>query len=578
MTTAEANLRSAQLLIESLSRWGVDYFVLCPGSRSSPLAVALALTQERQVVHYDERGGAYHAVGHIRATGRPAAVITTSGTAAANLFPAVVEASLDHLPLIAVTADRPPELQNCGANQTIDQTRLFGDFARTFIDLSCPDGTDESDAFVPMLMNSLEAAFDREAGPGPVHVNCRYRKPLVPGPESTEPLNPADPSLPPEVSANVWGTGRETPDEVVDTVARTLKSARAGLLVVGRLETDHDRQAALDLSRALGWPTVADITSGLRFTRDLNLIDYYDLLLSSNSFSESHRVDTVLHVGGQVVSQHLLDFVRDSSPRAYIRNSADHKVFDPEQTVTEPLFYDNRSFCARLAERMENSGEVVESWTKANEQVASVLEQAIDTHDVLTEPVVARKIGRALDADHALFVASSMPIRDLNAFVSTDAGVVPVGANRGVSGIDGTLASAAGFAIGLDRPTTLLIGDQGFLHDLNSLSLAKTAQSLTIVLVNNGGGRIFEQLPIAEHGKLVDTHFAAAHTLTFEKIADMYGINYELTTTPEQFDDAYGRALSANRTTIIEASVDPRASREHHRDILRTVRAALERE
>jgi 2-succinyl-5-enolpyruvyl-6-hydroxy-3-cyclohexene-1-carboxylate synthase len=592
MNRARANLLAAQLMIEELRRHGVSYFCLCPGSRSTPLAVALALeTRVAGVVHYDERGAAFHALGYTRATGQPAAVITTSGTAAANLFPAVVEASMDHLPLIVITADRPPELQDCGANQTINQVRLFGDYVRAFVDPGCPDDPNNSDnpaSIVSAVDEALNAACHDKERRGPVHINCRYRKPLVPEPSETGPLDMSDVASYPSLSEwakneHVLNSTAEDNRSLSTDIARELvgiiTGAESGLLAIGRLESDRDRQAALELSQALGWPTVADITSGLRLANNPYSAHHYDLLLASDKFCERHVVDTVLHIGGQFVSKRLLGFIEQSKPITYIHNSADGKPFDPAHVVTRTISCDNASFCTELAQQISTPGKITHTndWLNGSRLVGTILDDKTVTANTLTEAAIARMISQAQSTATAVFVASSMPIRDLDMFAAHTAGIVPVGSNRGVSGIDGTLASAAGYAVGLGRPTTLLIGDLAFLHDLSSLSLiADLPVSLTIVVINNNGGRIFEQLPIARHTDILSPYFVAPHDLSFEKIAETFGIEYKSVTTSDQFQTAYTQMQTTDKPAIIEAIVDPDRSGEHRQMIIDTVRTAID--
>ncbi|MCD6248854.1 MAG: 2-succinyl-5-enolpyruvyl-6-hydroxy-3-cyclohexene-1-carboxylic-acid synthase [candidate division Zixibacteria bacterium] len=590
MNTDQANLQAAQLIIEELHRYGVNYFCICPGSRSTPLAVALAQeTRVAQVVHHDERGAAYHALGYTRATGQPTVVITTSGTAAANLFPAVVEASLDHLPLVVITADRPPELQDCGANQTINQTRLFGDYVRAFVDPGCPDDIDDLASVVTAVDKALNACCHGTAKPGPVHINCPYRKPLVPEPSETKPLDMVSLLVHPSLSD--WAESeqplnrstaidRTMPGEVARELAGIVGKTKSGLLMIGRLENDSDRQEALNLSQTLGWPTVTDITSGLSLYNSQYLAHHHDLPLASEKFCDTHPVDTVLHIGGQFVSKHLLDFLGRSKPANYIHNSTDSKLFDPAHVVTRTHSYDNASFCHELALKIKASTGMAQTddWLAGTKKINTILDDTIDNSDAFTEPVIARMISQAQSAATALFAASSMPIRDLDMFAAHISGIVPVGSNRGVSGIDGTLASAAGYAIGLGQLTTLLIGDLAFLHDLSSLPLiTELPASLVIVVINNNGGRIFEQLPIAEHNKIIEPYFVAPHDLTFEKIAEAFGIDYRQVTTSDQFQSVYTKAQTAERPIIIEAIVDPNRSREHRQTIINTVRATIDK-
>jgi len=591
MTTGQANLFYAQLIIEELRRQGIRYFVICPGYRSAPLAIALAgEDRTTRIVHHDERGAAYHAVGYARATGFPAAVITTSGTAAANLFPAVVEASMDHLPLVVITADRPPELRDCGANQTIDQVKLFGDYVRFFADLPCPDDSPDPASMLTTIDHAVDLARRKASAPGPVHLNCMFREPLVPDQSDAKPLDMV--KLLGYPSLSNWAeteraltscseSGHDLPGEVAHDLAKIVRKTESGLFMVGRLDTTSERQEALHLSRALGWPTVVDITSGLALTDEPFLIHHHDLLLASEQFRGRHHVDSVIHVGGRFVSKQLLELLRESRPSKYIHNSAESQVIDPAGVVTQRMGFSNVSFCHTLALKTEPyHGDSTEAsdWPAGHDAVTSVLLDLIDKEDALTEPTLARIVSQAQNSASALFLAGSMPIRDMDMFATHTAGIVAVASNRGASGIDGNTATACGYANGLGQPTTLVIGDLAFLHDLSSLSLvSESPVPLTVVVINNNGGRIFEQLPAFDFREIVETYFVAPHGMTFEKIAEVFKIAYAQADSPASFKETYLAAQKSDRPVIIEAIVDPDKSRTHRRDIIESVTKTIDR-
>jgi len=601
MTTDKNNLLWAQIIVEALRRRGIDHFVICPGSRSAPLI--LALSQESRitaVVHQDERGAGYFAVGYARATGKAAAVVTTSGTAAVNLYPAIVEASMDNLPLIAITADRPTELHDCGANQTIDQVRLYGDYVRTFVDFPCPDNM--ADLTVPL--GEIEQALDHALGPahpvGPIHFNCRFREPLTPLPKATKSLTETVAEDYPQLSdwlrsprqvtsPTLSGTrpdatseqalGAELPSDAIELFLKAINRSSHGLLLIGQLRNDAEQQAALELSRRLKWPTLADITSGVHDTDNKQIVTHYDLLLASGRFGKHHAPDTVLHTGGQITSKRLLQFIENSRPALYLHNSGDGVIFDPVHAVTERTSFDNAALCHNLI-REYHTDHVDRTWLEDWIQAAQIAREKIvglcEGMSVLTEPMLAAYLSQRLDSRSGLFLASSMPIRDMDMFGMFDQNL-PTASNRGASGIDGTIASACGYAAGLDRPVTLLVGDQAFLHDLNSLALvSKSKQLVVIVVVNNNGGRIFELLPISEHRHALEPMFVAPHNLTFNRIADGFGIPYADARTRQAFADAYASAVTNGHSMIIEAIIDPATSREHRSRILAAIMSELD--
>jgi 2-succinyl-5-enolpyruvyl-6-hydroxy-3-cyclohexene-1-carboxylate synthase len=568
MTTDQKNLFQAQTIVAELRRRGVTRFVICPGSHSSALVLALSLTDGIEcVVHHDERGAGYYAVGYARATGRAAAVVTTSGTAAVNLFPSIVEASQDNLPLIALTADRPSELHDRGANQTIEQTNLFGAYVRFFADLPCPDDSEPEDA-VRAAAHACEQSKN-----GPVHLNCRYREPLVPPPDKLPPFKQ------PDTHEFVAAAATEPELSDIHDTVRLLKQATRGLVVVGHLGSDDEQRAVQELAAHLGWPIIADITSGLGGERIPQLVHHHDLIFASQRFTQSHTPDTILHLGGRLTSKRLLQLIERSRPANYLFNAGRNIVYDPDSAVTKRTGYDTAIFCRRLGERLADTPQQQswnDAWRAASEKSRKIVDTCCNGAAALTEPALTFALAQSLPDHAGLFLASSMPIRDMNMFAVFNR-TLPVASNRGASGIDGTIAAACGFADGLDRPVTLLIGDQALLHDLSSLTLlGTTRQPVTVVVVNNYGGRIFESLPISEHVEMLDQFFINRHTLVFEKIAEAFDLPYFRAADMDAFRDAYGTLATSGRSSIIEVSVDPVVSREHRNKIVSDVAAEVD--
>ena len=569
MKPANMNTLWGYLIVEELVRNGVTCFCLSPGARSTPLTVAVAGNkQAREMVHYDERGATFHALGYARATGQPAALICTSGTAAANFLPAVVEASMDNIPLVALTADRPPELHECGANQTIAQERLYGDFVRWRLDIPCPDEKIDP-RFV--LTTVDQAVYRARRNPaGPVHLNCMFREPLVPTGDGsdmsayTESVREWSLSQVPYTSYASQGT--ETAEIDLKKIADVLKETEEGLLVVGRLCNHRQREAVLNLSRRLGWPTLVDITSGLRMVRENHMIHYYDLALLSEEFIKANRPATVLHLGGRFVSKRLLQFLESARPAAYIlANSTPHRE-DPTHSVTRRVECDLDTFCRKLtlliAER-DHGDDWLNRWKHASNTVSDIVGRFCSELTVATEPSVGRLLTNHIPDNAGLFLASSMPIRGLDMFAGEGIGIIEVGANRGASGIDGTIASASGFAAGLKKAVTLLIGDLACLHDLNSLSLLnKIDLPVTVVVFNNNGGGIFELLSVAQFEDVLEPYFVTPHGLTFEHAAAMYDIPYRAVSDNAAFVTAYEDAWKSDRSSLIEVTIDRRKNRE----------------
>lgn len=549
----------AELIIEELVRCGVDYFCISPGSRSTPLVVAAARNDRaRTIICYDERGAAFHAVGYARACGKPAAVITTSGTAVANLLPAIVEASNDNLPLIALTADRPPELIATGANQTIDQPGIFGTYTRFDFDFPCPT-FEISPQFVLTTVDQALCC----ASTGPVHINCRYREPLAPQNTTIDPSYTVD--IVEWQNSDKPFTSYAVPvisptEQELELLAETIETTDKGLIIIGKLTSDDQRNACVRLMKKLNWPVYADITSGLRLTHcKTNIIRYFDQELLSEDFNQLTRPSTVLHIGGRVTSKRLPQFLDANRPENYVVIKSDPTRQDNIHAVTSRIYADIALSLDRVCDMImqTESTDYSSFYDNKAAKTDAIIKDNIDTDESITEPFIARQLTEMIDDDSLLFLSSSMPIRDVDLYGISDRNNIIVGANRGVSGIDGVIASAAGFAAAKKSPTTLLIGDLAFIHDVNSLSLLRRIETpVVIVVINNRGGGIFHFLPIVENTDVFEEFFAAPHDHSFGGVCDTFGIDYYNPTGKTAFIDIYNAAKSNAKSAVIEIATD----------------------
>jgi 2-succinyl-5-enolpyruvyl-6-hydroxy-3-cyclohexene-1-carboxylate synthase len=469
--------------------------------------------------------------------GSPAAIVTTSGTAVANLFPAVVEASMSGVPMVVLSADRPGELRASGANQTIDQVKLFGSYVRHTHDL-LPPGPHSAGSAALTAVDAAVRFATASADPGPVHLNCQLREPLAP---ALAPLSPALAAplatweasrLPFTLSAAVpaAAVGSEAaaqPGPALAHALRVLAGASRGTVLAGQLRSGADRVAALRVARLLGWPVVADMLSGLRAApAAAGVILHVDTLLTDEALHEHLRPDCVLQIGAPFVSKRVSQFLAScaaggvSGPGAsampWLLATPRPQRLDEHHCITAHLQLDAPALAAMLAAVQHDAPPAPQQQRAALAAYRSrltMLDAAAGTalhHQVLapagprpvTEPAAAMTVAANLPDGHGLFVGSSMPIRDLDMYGQLPGRLgltAPVACNRGASGIDGVVSCAAGFAAGLQRPATLLVGDVSFLHDANGLLTLQNQQRdvpLTIVLINNSGGGIFHFLPI----------------------------------------------------------------------------------
>jgi 2-succinyl-5-enolpyruvyl-6-hydroxy-3-cyclohexene-1-carboxylate synthase len=578
------------LIVEELTRNKVGVFCLSPGSRCTPLTLAVARhAGAASVIHFDERGTAYHALGWARATRRPAALICTSGTAVANYLPAVVEASAAGVPLILLSADRPPELLDTGANQAIDQTKIFGGYVRWCVTLPCPDEAVAPEVILTTIDQAVYRAIRSPAGP--VHVNCMFREPLAPA-ETARNFDAYLAGIAPwELTGAPYttyaGPARAPAPEQLDHVLGSLAGVRRGLMIIGQLEDVRDTEAALRLADAASWPVFADITSGLRLgISDTRVVPYYDLLLLWPRFQEWCRPEAVLHVGGPFTSKRLLEHLAAHPPARYFLATDHPRRSDPAHRVTTRIEADIGPFCEEIMSAWKeghyNAADT--AWLDRLRRCSAIAHETVEVfqtrHGALSEIAVARLLSENVPEDAILFLGNSMPVRDMDTYASPAGKPVIAAANRGASGIDGTIATAAGYARG--RPSsqsvTVLLGDMAMLHDLNSLALIrKTPVPVIVVVVNNNGGGIFSFLPVAAAEPHFERFFAAPHDLHFQHAAELFGLDYYNPETLGSFVSAYREAATNARSAIIEVNTERNENIRVHRALDAAVVAALEK-
>lgn len=538
----------SSLLLEELFRLGVRDIALAPGSRSAPLTMAAAAHQGfRRHLHFDERGLGFMALGLAKGSNRPVAVIMTSGTAVANLWPAVAEAQLTGVPLIILSADRPHELIDNGANQAIDQQGIFGHYPVYQQNLPSPTPTIPA-AFV---LSSVDQALAKQAlTPGVVHFNCMYPEPLYPGEHyqdfsdylaplgdwlgSHKPWSPwqqSAPSCPPQAE---WETFRQ----------------QRGIIVAGRITDPEQAQVVAALAEQLGWPLLADLQSQIRFD-SRNLI-HMDMALNDPEFvAELGRAEVLLQFGARLVSKRLGQFIKQHSWQ-------DYWLVDPQPARLDPDYrLRNRLLCSASAFAAAHPVTTQAPWHTLAERQHNASQQIAAACEHFSELGVCHRLNSLIEGQ--LFVGNSMPARLMDMLGETGKGPSRVMTNRGASGIDGLIATAYGFAQSLepgsDEPTTLLLGDLSALHDLNSLALlSKASRPLVVILLNNDGGSIFRMLPVPTEGGLLESYYRLPHGLSFEHAAAMFGLAYRAPTTLLEFEQDYRAALK-HGVTLIEIRV-----------------------
>lgn len=543
---------------DELARCGLREACTSPGSRSTPLVLSLAREPRiRATSHLDERCGAFFALGLAKTSGRPVALACTSGTAAANYAPAVIEAHEARVPLLVLTADRPPELRDTGAGQTIDQIKLFGSAAKWFVEVDDqPAGAERVSWMRQLAARAFWTA--RDGRPGPVHLNFQLREPLV-----------LEGELPPDHSGRPggrpWVERRRAPavaaPDAIGALANRIERAERPVIVAGRQERDpHLGRMLASVAERLAIPLLAEPTSGARC--GAAALAHYDALLRDPEWAGAAEPDLVLRVGDLPTSKPLRQWLA-AVP------GADQIAFDPESAWQDPAAVVGTVLAAdpglTLAAAAEQAGDRAETgWlARLRSDDASAARAIDDTlgRD-LSEPAVARHLAATLPPEATLVVASSMPIRDLETFSGVRDDCPRVLANRGANGIDGTVSTAYGVAAAGDGPVTLLIGDVALLHDIGGLIAAgRLGLDLSIVAINNDGGGIFEFLPVSSQQDAFEEHVATPHGLDLSAAAALFGLPY-----------AHASSLDdLTRPGIVEVRTDRKRNVELHREVWRAV-------
>jgi 2-succinyl-5-enolpyruvyl-6-hydroxy-3-cyclohexene-1-carboxylate synthase len=588
--TTNANTALASAFAEELARGGLRRAVVSPGSRSTPLAVALWRQPEIEVtVIVDERSAGFFALGAAQASGEPVALLCTSGTAAANYHPAVCEADESALPLLVLTADRPPELRGVGAGQTIDQVKLYGESVRWFCEVGTHDADDGGLLHYRTVAARALAAARGEIRPGPVHLNLPWREPLAPVPvegavTATDPLALHGREGRPLTA--VTRVDVEPSAFLLDEVAGHIGDAIAGVIVAGRQLDPELREPLAHLARASGFPILAEPTSQLRSGPHdrSHVVAAYDLMLREEHFARSVVPDLVIRFGEMPTSKPL---------RAWLTASgADEIAIDPRGGWDEPtrraaalLRADPTELAAGWATRLEKEERPLpERWLEAEQVAQGAIAAALEDPETtggdpggtdmsISEPALHRALGAAHRDGDLVYTASSMPIRDQEAFLGAGDSDALFLCNRGANGIDGLISSGIGAAAASGRPTTIVTGDLGLLHDLGSLAALRGVETpVRILVIDNDGGGIFHFLPQSE--ALGDEEFEALlgtpRGVSVERAAALFDLPHHRLGSLAELP-----AALAFGTSLIEVRTDRQTNVAVHRQIAQAVSAAV---
>ncbi|MFO1408360.1 MAG: 2-succinyl-5-enolpyruvyl-6-hydroxy-3-cyclohexene-1-carboxylic-acid synthase [Steroidobacteraceae bacterium] len=567
--TGAANLAFAGALVDELRARGLAAAYLCPGSRSTPLALAVAACGDLpRAVLVDERVAAFHALGHARASGRPVLLVCTSGTAGANFLPAVAEASQSRVPLVVATADRPPELRAWGAPQTMEQRHLYAGFTRHSEESPCPSEREGELDYARALARRAIAAATGPA-PGPVHLNLPFREPLLPASGT-----PVDARVEPASRVPLRPVAGPPPSPIDGLPGR-------GVLVFG--PDVHDPALAVaagSAARARGWPVIADPGSGLRAGGGLDdvLVHGADLMLRVPGLAAELRPDLVVRIGAPPTSAAVAGWIATHrGAEVWLVDPADG-FRDPQHRATRSLRMTAAEFCIAAAQGGGRGDDAwLAGWQRASGAALAAADRCLGSAPSSFAPHVARTLWSRLPAGASLYVANSMPIREVDGYAGPRADELRVLVNRGVNGIDGLVSSALGAAAAGGGPVVLWCGDIALLHDVGGLLAGRVrAADLTIVVTNDDGGGIFENLAVAQRipRERFEELFAVPHGLDLAALARGLGWDAVRVDGGDGLAAALDRALAGGRH-LIEVPLDRAANTAFHRAVHSAVADAL---
>lgn len=581
------NTLYSEIFVDELARAGLKAVCIAPGSRSTPLTMAFAKQGRIKVYsHLDERSMAFFALGLALASDEPVAIVCTSGSAAANFFPAIVEAHQSRVPLLVLTADRPPELRHSGANQTIDQLKMFGDYALWFVDAGLPEANPPAVA-IRNLRTLAARAYAKANGirKGVVHINLPFRKPLEPvldeagvtfGRETEQRKAATDHPSP--VYTDLYATKCVVDKSVLNHFDNLITPAKKGkgIIVCGpRHIPDPFAEMVSKLAYRLGYPLLADAASGTRYGF------YNDSVMGGYEFfgrqPNLRNVAMLIRFGDVPTSPLLAEIVNTFSGQHHFHIRGNGDWADDNHTVTDYVTTDEIAFCTEMLDRLHShAGELPHDIVKAEQTTWNVVADEIATGPYFDGAAVYDVVD-LIPAESTLFVGNSLPVRHLDQFGKPTNKRICVYANRGASGIDGNISTALGAgAARPDRPLVAIVGDITFYHDMNGLlAVHRCGVPVTLVLLNNNGGGIFYRLPIKDFDPEFTDLWVTPHGLDFSHAAKLYGLEYVQVTEREAFRQAFSASVNQRTSCIIEVRTDAQHDLARRNEIVAAVQTKL---
>lgn len=568
----------ASLIIDEFLKNGISQFYLSPGMRNAPLIAAMAHFQKFHkelsiVLCMDERAASYRALGYSKATGKPSVLVCTSGTAMANYMPAVVEAKKTNLPLIVLSADRPIELTFCDDNQTIDQTKFYGDYVQGEMNFGAPSSDISPLAMTSSLSNLIHKSLYPQKGP--VHFNCAFREPLEDTPVSvpTSYIELANIQINRQGPATRYVNLETIPDKnAISEIAEILKQSKSGLLVVGSLPPSESTETVRQFAQLLNWPTYFDVSSSLKYAFNMS-----DDALPTFDHPEvqaelvKNPPETVFHIGGRLTSKHYYSFLKQVPQINLITLNLNQEKEDPSHHTKIRINAQINSTLNSILSYFEGVNLPKKTLPLKFESFARNKIKIID-EGPLAYPSISKTIIDLIPDHSTLYIGNSTVVRTFDAYFSYENKKdLKVATNRGASGIEGFIASSAGFIDGTEKELYLIVGDVAFIHDLNSLYFLKELKTpLKIIVINNDGGGIFTLLPIHKEKSVLD-YITSPHGENFKKMAESFGIDYTPAANRDDFTQALKDLTKKKNHAILEVFIDHETNKSVY-DQLRTIK------
>lgn len=569
------------LFVNRLVDYGVRYVCISPGSRSTPLTLAFSQNESIKVYQIvDERSSAFYALGLAKKSKTPVAVLTTSGTAVAELYPAIIEAYYQRVPLIICTADRPPYLRNTGANQTINQENIFANHIRYFADAGLPEiNYEKLKSLIKKTDEALKTALIEN--PGPVHLNFPFEKPFEPDTYTEKVdikfLDKIYNSISP-VDLRI----KRKKNLIVDTIKKIINHKK-GLIIVGYNSYDEEfAKLCMTLSEKLRYPVFADISSGIRQGKHpkKNIVENFTSLVRSEYFLQRYDPEIILQFGGSPTSNVILNYYKNSKAEKILINEFGDRN-DPSLTAKTVLKINPTEFCELVLDKintsqLERNKEWFENIIRLNQIAEEIKRKMLEEEEINFEGKILYEVFEALPSKCNVMISNSLPIRDADFFVSSNRKHINIFCNRGASGIDGINSTALGIAAISKEPTILITGDLAFYHDMNGLHNAvKFKIPLTVILINNNGGGIFESLPISRFGKTYIQNFVTPLNIDFSKFVEAYNGKYFLIENIADLKKKLLLSVNSKKLAVLEIKTDSKKSKLIREKIWKEITTAI---